>query len=129
LEIYERIRELRKNHLHLSQTELGKQLGVSRSVIANIELNTLSKPEQKEPLYKLICKEFHVNYDWLTNGVGEPFSYDLPEDEYVRAVAEIDVKDSRARQAIIDYWHLTEADKELCWNFMDRFCPKKQQED
>jgi hypothetical protein len=92
-------------------------------------LNTLSKPEQKEPLYKLICKEFHVNYDWLTNGVGEPFSYDLPEDEYVRAVAEIDVKDSRARQAIIDYWHLTEADKELCWNFMDRFCPKKQQED
>ncbi len=61
METYERIRELRKNHLHLSQTEFGERLGVSRSVIKNIELNALARPDQKLSLIKLICKEFSVN--------------------------------------------------------------------
>ena len=69
LEIYERIKELRKNHLHMSQEAFGARLGVSRSVINNIERNALQRPEQKEPIYKLICKEFNVSYLWLTQGV------------------------------------------------------------
>ena len=32
MEVYERIKDLRKNHLHLSQTAFGEKLGVSRSV-------------------------------------------------------------------------------------------------
>ena len=84
IETYERIRDLRKNKLHLSQSEFGNRLGVSRSVIANIELNMLARPDQKEPLYKLICKEFGVNYEWLTSGKGEPYSEELPEDEYTK---------------------------------------------
>lgn len=125
MEIYERIRELRKNKLNLTQTEFGKVLGVSRDVIKNIELNALARPDQKEPLYRLICEKFHVNYDWLINGVGNnPFSEDAPEDEYTRAVTEIDVRDPKARQAIIDYWKSSDIDKELWWNFMDRFLKK-----
>lgn len=68
MEVYERIRELRKKKLHLSQTEFGNRLGVSRSVIKNIELNALSRPDQKLSLIKLICKEFSVNEDWILNG-------------------------------------------------------------
>lgn len=71
METYERIRQLRKQHLKLSQEQFGEQLGVSRSVIANIETNVLARPEQKEPLYRLICEKFHVNYKWLTAGEGE----------------------------------------------------------
>lgn len=78
--MYERIRDLRKNHLHLSQEKFAERLGVSRAVIANIELNTLSKPEQKEPIYKLICKEFNVNEDWLRTGAGGPDNMFLPND-------------------------------------------------
>lgn len=74
MELCERIRELRKNHLHLSQTEFGKRLGVNRDVIGNIELNRLVRPEQKLSLLKLICKEFSVNEDWLLNGMGPMFS-------------------------------------------------------
>lgn len=128
MDTYERIKYLRKNKLHLSQTEFGQRLGVSRSVIANIELNVLARPDQKEPLYKLICKEFHVRYEWLVNGEGDPFSTDLQEDEYSRAVAEIDVRDPRARKAILDYWHLDEKDKGLFWEFMERFVAKKQED-
>lgn len=124
LEIYERIKKLRKEELHLTQTEFGEKLGVSRSVIKNIELNALSRPEQKEPLYKLICREFHVSYEWLMNGTGEPFCEVLPEDEYARAAAEIDLRDPRARKAVIDYWRLSGTDKELLWDFVDRFLKK-----
>ena len=54
MEVYERIRELRKKHLRLSQTGFGDKLGVSRSVIKNIELNALARPEQKVSLIKLL---------------------------------------------------------------------------
>lgn len=87
METYERIRELRKNHLHLSQTEFGERLGVSRSSINNIERNALAKPEQKMPLYKLICSTFNVREEWLLDGVEpmyiEPDSFSL--DDYVKA--------------------------------------------
>lgn len=125
MEIYDRIRELRKKELHLTQTEFGKVLGVSRDVIKNIELNALARPEQKEPLYRLICETFHVNYDWLVNGKGNPYTEDAPEDEYSRAVTEIGIKDPKAKQAILDYWKLSEEDKQLWWNFMDKFLKKQ----
>lgn len=73
MEMFERVRQLRKEELHLSQEEFGKQLGVSRSVIANIELNVLARPEQKDPLILLICKTFNVNEKWLRTGEGEMY--------------------------------------------------------
>lgn len=73
MEMHDRIRELRKNHLRLSQTAFGERLGVSRSVINNIELNVLARPDQKLSLIKLICKEFSVNEEWLLNGTDPMF--------------------------------------------------------
>jgi transcriptional regulator with XRE-family HTH domain len=70
MEIYERIRELRKNHLKMSMEAFGNRLGVSRDTINNIEHNRLARPDQKMTLYKLICSEFNVNEDWLLNGTG-----------------------------------------------------------
>lgn len=83
MEIYERIAYLRKEELHMSRREFGKRLGVSESVIVNIEYNRLQRPDQKEPLYKLICKEFNISYMWLTDGV-EPMYSDLGSDSMSR---------------------------------------------
>ena len=77
MEIYERIRYLRKQVLGLSQTEFGKRLGVSRSEINNIERNVLARPEQKLSLLKLIAHEFNVREEWLLTGE-EPMEA-LPE--------------------------------------------------
>lgn len=74
MELHQRIRKLRKEYLHMSQTDFGEQSGVSRSVIKNIELNALAKPEQKLSLMKLICKEFSVNEEWLINGTEPMFA-------------------------------------------------------
>lgn len=86
MEMYERIKFLRKNHLKLSQEAFGEQLGVSRSVINNIERNALARPDQKLSLIKLICKEFLVNEDWLLNGNDpmfiEPDTFSL--DDFVK---------------------------------------------
>lgn len=71
MEIYERIRELRKKHLKMSMEVFGKRLGVSRDTINNIELNRLARPDQKMSLYKLICSEFGVSEEWLLNGTGD----------------------------------------------------------
>lgn len=74
MEIYDRIKEVRKKHLKMSQTAFGDRLGVSRSVINNIESNVLAKPEQKLSLYKLICKEFGISEEWLLEGKGDMYA-------------------------------------------------------
>lgn len=73
MEMNERIKELRKEHLHLSQTEFGEKLGVSRSVINNIERNALARPDQKLSLIKLMCNVFNVSEEWIINGSGNMF--------------------------------------------------------
>lgn len=86
MEVYERIKLLRKKHLKLTQEDFGNRLGVSRDTICNIELNRLARPDQKLSLIKLICKEFSVNDDWLLNGnepkFVEPDTFSL--DEFVK---------------------------------------------
>ena len=106
MELYERIRLLRKDYLHMSQTEFGIKLGVSRSVIKNIELDALARPDQKLSLIKLMCKEFSVNEEWLLHGsmpmfvTPETFSLDqylkergctALEMEIVKAYFELDI--------------------------------------
>ena len=54
LNIGERIEILRKD-LSMSRRVFGERLGVSESVIVNIEYDRLKRPDQKESLYKLIC--------------------------------------------------------------------------
>ena len=126
LEIYERIRWLRTEELHYTQQKFGEILGVNRSAINNIERNALARPEQKEPLYKLICKTFHVREEWLKNGKEPIYEMDEEEDPYVAAMAEIDVQDPKARQAILDYWQLSPEDKKCFWEFVDRFIRKNK---
>lgn len=85
MEIYERIIELRKEHLpkienkKISQTEFGEKIGVSRSVIKNLELGIV---ETKEHIIKLICQTFSVNEEWLRNGT-EPVFKEKNNDNYI----------------------------------------------
>lgn len=69
--INERIKHLRNDVLNLSRAAFGERIGVSGDVINNLERGRV---EPKEPIIKLICSEFHVDYIWLTTGEGDdPF--------------------------------------------------------
>ena len=77
--IGERIREFRKKQ-HITQVELGKVIGITGSAISQIEANA-SQPT--EAAIKLICSKYHVNYLWLTEGLG-----DMLEEEDAEAMIE-----------------------------------------
>lgn len=72
MDIFERIKDIRKE-LGYSQTKFGELLGISRDAVNNLENGRLKRPEQKEPLYRLICQKFNVDENWLRTGEGKPF--------------------------------------------------------
>lgn len=96
MEVFERIRELRKNHLKMSMKSFGERLGVSLDVINNIEKNRLARPEQKLSLYKLICSEFNVSEEWLLNGTEpmfvEPDAFSLDDFAKSKGATELELE-------------------------------------
>lgn len=65
MKAHERIKELRKNILHLSQKDFAEQINISRSNLGNIETNKINLTER---VLMDICRAFHVNQNWLSNG-------------------------------------------------------------
>lgn len=118
MEIYERIKYLRKDKLNLSQQAFGEKLGVSRSVINNIERNVLQRPEQKEPLYKLICKEFNISYLWLTEGV-EPIENDFDNDALAKIDAIMTGENERVKNVFKEFANLSEKEWETFFEVVE----------
>lgn len=77
----ERIRLLRQ-HLGLSQTEFAKKMGMTRSMVSNLELGLIEIPDYK---LEMICKAFNVRMAWLRTGEGEMFN---PTNTSLDALAE-----------------------------------------
>lgn len=90
--INERIKLLRKT-LKLSQTDFGKNLGVSRDVINNIDRSTV---EPKPLLLEHICSVYNVNPDWLMHGTGEMFLERDTEDEIADFLSQLMVDDDES---------------------------------
>lgn len=114
-----RIKELRTS-LGLTQQRFADRLGLKRQTIASYEIGNIT-PSDSTIL--LICKEFNISEEWLRTGTGE--MYNIQTDDYSNISVDIDKNDPKARQAIIDYWNLSEEDKVLFWKFIDRFVKKQ----
>ena len=79
-EISERLKNVRKA-LDMSRDKFGERLGVSRDVIANIELDRVAA----KPLFiQHVCETFNVRPNWMETGDGEMFEQ-LPRDEALAA--------------------------------------------
>lgn len=65
----ERVKEIRKA-LGLTLEKFGKKVGVGKTAISKIEKGERGLTEQ---MTKAICREFGVDYIWLTTGEGEKF--------------------------------------------------------
>lgn len=79
METRDRVKWVRKQHLGMSQTAFAEELGVSRSVIKNIENDYLRRPDTKLPIIKLIAKMYNISENWLLTGEGSP---DAAPDEF-----------------------------------------------
>lgn len=73
--IGDRIRKIREEK-SLTQAAFGKKLFLERSAISLIERNLRTPTER---VLQDICREFHVNKQWLTTGEGSMFL--SPNDE------------------------------------------------
>lgn len=65
----DRFKELREA-LSLTQQKFADRLDISRNFVAQIEMGNKIPSERT---VKDICREFKVNYEWLTEGTGEMF--------------------------------------------------------
>lgn len=87
MELHDRVRYLRTTILNdMSQKDFADLLGVSRDEINNIEGNRLKKPEQKRPLFLLMCSQFNVDERWLLDGIGDPRPIQSKDDEIAELV-------------------------------------------
>ena len=66
----ERVKEVRKT-LNLTLEKFGERIGVTRGSMSNIENGNRNLTEQ---MTKSICREFGVDYMWLTTGEGVFFT-------------------------------------------------------
>lgn len=106
--IRERVKELRKSILGLSMEAFGEKLGVAKNTVSQWESgkNTIS-----EATLKSICREYNVNYFWLTEGDGEPF-VDLPETTLDELCVEYEL-DAYEKSIIFEYLKLSKEEKSV----------------
>lgn len=112
----DRIRKIRKEE-KLTQKEFAERLGIKQNTVASYEMGRIGI---SDVVINSICREFDVNEEWLRNGIGEMY-LNTDTDDYSEISTLIGEKDQKAKQAIIDYWKLSEDDKKLFWKFADRF--------
>ncbi len=67
MEINQRIKLLRKNHLHMTQEEFASAIKVSRSNLGSIEIGRISVTDR---VIHDICEKFNINENWLRTGEG-----------------------------------------------------------
>ena len=108
-----RIKEVRQ-WAKLSQEKFGERIGVTKSAVSNMESGRYNITES---IIRLICKEFGIDYIWLTTGEGEMLADDDSEllsiidsllesnntaKRTFKAFAKLDSRDWEAIDKIID---------------------------
>lgn len=116
----ERVREIRKS-LNLTMEKFGERIGIKKAAVSKIEKgeNTLTDANIKS-----ICREFSVDYIWLTTGEGEMFVES--DDDFIERIDRIMMGEDDARKNL--FKALLEASDEDIAAFqriIDLFASKK----
>lgn len=137
--IGDRVRAIRQSdRVDLTTEKFGERIGIQKSAVSKIENGRVSLTDQVKIL---ICREFHVNQEWLETGEGEMFieinspelqemakKYALDEDA-VKLIENFVVMPPEQQRVIIDYVRRT-AESMKVHNELDRQMElEKSQED
>lgn len=93
----ERVKEVRKT-LGLTLEKFGERIGVTRGSMSNIENGNRNLTEQ---MTKSICREFSVDYIWLTTGEGEMFIDS--DDDFIERIDRIMAGEDDARKNLFKF--------------------------
>lgn len=93
----ERIREVRKN-LGLTLEKFGEKIGMKKNSVSQLENGKNSVTEQ---VVKAICREYNVDYMWLTTGDGEMFID--TDDDFIERIDRIMAGEDEARKNLFKF--------------------------
>ena len=112
----ERLKDLRKT-LNLSQDAFGERIGMSGGAISLLEKGKRNVTEQ---VVKSICREYSVDYMWLTTGDGEMFVES--DDDFMEKIDRIMAGENDARKNMIKtLLNASDADIEALDNLIDYY--------
>ena len=120
----ERIKEIRKS-LNLTLEKFGQKIGVTKTAISRIEKGERGCTEQ---MTKAICREFGVDYIWLTTGEGEMFIDS--DDDFMEKIDRIMAGESDIRKnAIKALVNASTEDIEALDRLIDLYLQAKNEKD
>lgn len=120
----ERVREVRKT-LGLTLEKFGEKLGIQKSAISKIERGDTNLTDAN---IKLICREFNVDYIWLTTGEGEMFVDS--DDDFIEKIDRIMAGESDIRKnAIKALVNASTEDIEALDRLIDLYLQAKNEKD
>ena len=93
----ERIREVRKA-LGLTLEKFGEKIGMKKNSVSQLENGKNSVTEQ---VVKAICREYSVDYMWLTTGDGEMFID--TDDDFIERIDRIMAGEDEARKSLFKF--------------------------
>lgn len=93
----ERIREVRKT-LGLTLEKFGEKIGMKKNSVSQLENGKNSVTEQ---VVKAICREYNVDYMWLTTGDGEMFID--TDDDFIERIDRIMAGEDEARKSLFKF--------------------------
>lgn len=93
----ERIREVRKA-LGLTLEKFGEKIGMKKNSVSQLENGKNSVTEQ---VVKAICREYNVDYMWLTTGDGEMFIDS--DDDFIERIDRIMAGEDEARKNLFKF--------------------------
>jgi len=93
----ERVREVRKT-LGLTLDKFGGHIGIKKSALSSIENG---KSNLTDANIKSICREFGVDYIWLTTGEGNMFVDS--DDDFIEKIDRIMASEDDARKNIFKF--------------------------
>lgn len=91
----ERVKEVRKT-LGLTLEKFGDRLGIKKAAVSKIEKGENSLTDAN---IKAICREFSVDYMWLTTGEGEMFVE--TDDDFFERIDRIMASENETRKNMI----------------------------
>lgn len=93
----ERVKEIRKSEkVNLTMEKFGERIGLKKSAVSLIESG---KNALTDANIKSICREFGVDYMWLTTGEGEMFVES--DDDFFERIDRIMAGENDARKNMI----------------------------
>lgn len=95
MELYERLKYLRKEVLNITQDEFSKKLNITRGNLASIEVGRIAFTSRN---IKAVCTAYNINELWLLEGIEPIFRQQSIQEEIASYIGDILSADDNAFQ-------------------------------